>query len=168
MTETQTIPKELQLAVEGMTCAACVGRVEQTLNKVPGVLGASVNLATETANVHYDPAVIQPEQLAEAVQSAGYAVGSQELSFGVSGMTCAACVGRVERALNKVPGVLGASVNLATEAATVRYTPGTVTPDDLFRTVEDAGYGVEGQVTEAETAAETPRTAPPPACGVTC
>ncbi|RTR28028.1 heavy metal translocating P-type ATPase (plasmid) [Deinococcus radiophilus] len=157
MTETQTIPKELQLAVEGMTCAACVGRVEQTLNKVPGVLGASVNLATETANVHYDPAVIQPEQLAEAVQSAGYAVGSQELSFGVSGMTCAACVGRVERALNKVPGVLGASVNLATEAATVRYTPGTVTPDDLFRTVEDAGYGVEGQVTEAETAAETPQ-----------
>ncbi|GHG05303.1 ATPase [Deinococcus piscis] len=135
--------KELRFAVEGMTCAACSSRVERALNKVPGVETASVNLATEAASVRYDPATVAPEQLIRAVQDAGYGVGTATADFGVTGMTCAACVGRVERALKKTPGVLDASVNLATERASVRYSPTMLTPEDLYSAVEAAGYGAE-------------------------
>ena len=135
--------KELRLPVEGMTCAACVGRVERALQKVPGVEEAQVNLATEAANVHYDPAAVAPEQLVQAVQQAGYSVETAAADFGVTGMTCAACVGRVERALKKAPGVLDASVNLATERASVRYLPGVSSAEDLYAAVEAAGYGTE-------------------------
>ncbi|MCY1704050.1 heavy metal translocating P-type ATPase [Deinococcus sp. SL84] len=135
--------KELRLPVEGMTCAACVGRVERALQKVPGVEEAQVNLATEAASVHYDPAAVAPEQLVQAVQKAGYSVETAAADFGVTGMTCAACVGRVERALKKAPGVLDASVNLATERASVRYLPGMSSAEDLYAAVEAAGYGTE-------------------------
>ena len=113
------------LAVEGMTCAACSGRVEKALAAVPGVAEATVNLATERATVHFDAAETSPLALAEAVQRAGYDVRTEEVTFAVGGMTCAACVGRVETALQRADGVVEASVNLATERATVRYAAGT-------------------------------------------
>jgi P-type Cu+ transporter len=60
----------------------------------------------------------------------------------VAGMTCASCVGRVERALRKVPGVAVASVNLAAETASVEYLPGVASVADLRAAVEGAGYTV--------------------------
>jgi copper ion binding protein len=118
---------KLTLPIEGMTCASCVGRVERALAAVPGVESASVNLATERAEVRLSAAVARADLVA-AVEAVGYDVpapaipaapaGSVELA--VEGMTCASCVGRVERALRAVPGVEEASVNLATERATVR------------------------------------------------
>ncbi|WP_427912860.1 heavy metal translocating P-type ATPase [Ramlibacter sp. MMS24-I3-19] len=110
----------IEFPVQGMTCASCVARVEKALAKVPGVQEASVNLATETATVRAD-AGVQVPQLRAAVEKAGYAVPEQSLSLDVSGMTCASCVARVEKALRKTPGVLGAEVNLATEKAQVTF-----------------------------------------------
>ncbi len=144
-------PARATLAVEGMTCAACVGRVERALAAVPGVEEASVNLATERATVRFDPAQASPLDLAAAVRRAGYDVRTESVSFGVGGMTCAACVGRVERALAAVPGVEEATVNLATERATVRFPAGAVDADALRAAVERAGYEV----------VETPSGTPP-------
>src|SRR3954471_11427 len=62
----------IDLQVEGMTCASCVGRVEKALLKVPGVSSASVNLATEKATVHALPGVSAPA-LTAAIEKAGYA-----------------------------------------------------------------------------------------------
>ncbi|MDQ6603322.1 MAG: copper ion binding protein, partial [Chloroflexota bacterium] len=113
-----------ELAVSGMTCASCVMRVEKKLKKVAGVSDAAVNLATEHAVVTYDPAQATPESLVQAVENAGYGAQVEAVdeplsaTLAVSGMTCAACVRRVERALLKVPGVENAGVNLATERAT--------------------------------------------------
>ena len=129
------------LAVEGMTCAACSGRVEKALAAVPGVAEATVNLATERATVHFDAAETSPLALAEAVQRAGYDVRTEEVSFAVGGMTCAACVGRVETALQNADGVVEASVNLATERATVRYAAGTDV-ESLYEAVRRTGYDV--------------------------
>lgn len=134
--------KELQIGVEGMTCAACVNRVERGLKKVEGVEAASVNLATERATVAYDPATTTPQALIEKIQEVGYTPVVAEVELGVTGMTCAACVGRVERALKKLDGVLEASVNLATERATVRYLPASTGPAQFKRAIRDAGYGV--------------------------
>ncbi|MHB1865582.1 MAG: copper ion binding protein, partial [Candidatus Saccharimonadales bacterium] len=102
-----------------MTCASCVARVERALGQVPGVLEATVNLATETAEVHLAPeAASTDEELAAAVEAAGYRAVSQRppasVVLEIEGMTCASCVARVERALGQVPGVLEATVNLAT------------------------------------------------------
>jgi Cu+-exporting ATPase len=107
------------IAVEGMTCASCVGRVEKAIAGVAGVASASVNLATERAEVRY---VGQPvhEAVVAAIRKAGYEVEPESFDLGVEGMTCASCVGRVEKALAGVPGVVVASVNLATERATIR------------------------------------------------
>ncbi|MFC6920514.1 heavy metal translocating P-type ATPase [Meiothermus taiwanensis] len=134
--------KELQIGVEGMTCAACVNRVERGLKKVEGVEAASVNLATERATVAYDPATTTPQALIEKIQEVGYTPVVAEVELGVTGMTCAACVGRVERALKKLDGVLEASVNLATERATVRYLPASTGLAQFKRAIRDAGYGV--------------------------
>ncbi|MDQ3638487.1 MAG: heavy metal translocating P-type ATPase, partial [Actinomycetota bacterium] len=125
-----------------MTCASCVRRVERALSKGAGVRSAGGNFAAERATVEYDPKVTDVGKLVKTVEGAGYGADTQETGFGVTGMTCASCVGRVEKALKKVPGVLEADVNLATERANVRYLAGEVGRRGLEGAVEGAGYGV--------------------------
>ncbi|OJB05259.1 copper-transporting ATPase [Burkholderia ubonensis] len=142
----------IELEIEGMTCASCVARVEKALANVPGVTRASVNLATERATVDA-AAGVTTTQLVDAVRQAGYqatpvaepepaiapdaALGAIELDIG--GMTCASCAGRVEKALANVPGVARASVNLATERATV-HGAAPLDPAALIAAVTAAGY----------------------------
>ena len=135
------------LPVEGMTCASCVGRVERALQKVPGVVEASVNLATEAASVRAAPGIGLAD-LRVAVEKAGYTVGESSVTLAIDGMTCASCVSRVEKALLRVPGVLRAEVNLATESASV--TLATRHIDEaalmaLLAAVERAGYTARPQ-----------------------
>src|ERR671910_264801 len=132
----------ITIPVTGMTCASCVRRVERTLSEKEGVAQASVNFAAEKASVTYEPAATNPDELIRAIRDAGYGADVREKTFSVPGMTCASCVGRGERALQKVPGVLEASVNLANERATVEYLADEVEPRDLEKAVEGAGYRV--------------------------
>ncbi|OLU14080.1 copper-translocating P-type ATPase [Pseudomonas sp. PA1(2017)] len=125
------------LPISGMTCASCAGRVERALRGVAQVTTAHVNLASERARVQA-PAEQLPALVA-AVAKAGYEVPAQHLDLAITGMTCASCVGRVERALGKQPGVLAVSVNLATERARVEVLPGTET-QALLNAVDAAGY----------------------------
>lgn len=129
----------LSLPVDGMTCASCVGRVERALKAVPGVQTASVNLATERADLTFTGAA-DPQAAVRAIESAGYAVREETTELAIEEMTCASCVGRVEKALTQLPGVLEASVNLATERARVRHLAGVVAITDLEAAVEKAGY----------------------------
>ena len=128
----------LSLPIEGMTCASCVGRVEAALRKVDGVGSVTVNLATERAEVRPSgDGTIDRTALVQAIEKAGYDVPAQTVDLSVEGMTCASCVGRVERALQAVPGVAQATVNLATERATVR---GVAAPGALLAAIKKAGY----------------------------
>jgi len=129
----------LSLPVEGMTCASCVGRVERALKAVPGIDSAAVNLATERADITFSGQA-DPQAAVSAIERAGYAVREETLELAIEGMTCASCVGRVEKALKKVAGVLEANVNLATERARVRYLAGMVAAADLEAAVKQAGY----------------------------
>nr|WP_276553992.1 heavy metal translocating P-type ATPase [Burkholderia multivorans] len=146
----------VELDIDGMTCASCVSRVEKALAKVPGVTHASVNLATERATVEAS-ADVSAAQLVEAVEQAGYQAmpvesapsparstsaereATHSIDLDIGGMTCASCVSRVEKALEKVPGVTHASVNLATERASVRAA-GPLDVDALIAAVTTAGY----------------------------
>jgi Cu+-exporting ATPase len=137
-------PAETTLAITGMTCASCARRIEKSLAKVDGVSAATINLATERATVVYDPSLVSRETLKAAVEKTGYGVRdeTEELTLPITGMTCAACVRRVENALRQVKGVTAATVNLATEKATVRFDPTQVGRSTLVAAVEKAGYGV--------------------------
>ena len=137
------------LDVEGMTCASCVGRVERALKAVPGVQTASVNLATERAEV--TGVAVDRALLVKAVEDAGYDVPSRPVDLQIEGMTCASCVARVERALKTVSGVTYASVNLATERA---HVIGQADPAALIRAIEDAGYDARLAVSAADLSEE--------------
>ncbi len=139
---------QLIVEVEGMTCASCVAHVEDALKEVPGVSKVSVNLATERALVELDPREVTPSDLTQALDDAGYGAGVDKVTLNIGGMTCAACVAHVEDALTEVSGVVSASVNLATEQATVQYLSGVATLTDFGEMVQDAGYSVEGVVGE--------------------
>lgn len=144
---------EVSFGVKGMTCASCVGRVERTLKKQTGVSSATVNLATEKASVTFDESAGGSlDQLLESVQNAGYEPVIADEELGVRGMTCASCVRRVEKAINRLPGVLGASVNLATEKASLRFLPEVTTLAAIQQAIREAGYEpVEESRENAET-----------------
>lgn len=129
----------LSLPVEGMTCASCVGRVERALKAVPGVQTAAVNLATERADITFS-GLADPQAAVRAIESAGYTVREETTELAIEDMSCASCVGRVEKALATIPGVLEATVNLATERARVRHFAGVVSTADLEAAVQQAGY----------------------------
>ncbi|MEN0077290.1 MAG: heavy metal translocating P-type ATPase, partial [Paracraurococcus sp.] len=144
-------PPPRSLPIAGMTCAACANRVQRALAKVPGVTAASVNAASERAEIAGSAAL---PDLVAAVQRAGYAVPETTLSLGIAGMTCATCALRVEKALRRVPGVLEAGVNLATETARIRMLAGTAEAA-LAEAVRRAGYAVRS-AEAAEAAAAAP------------
>jgi Cu+-exporting ATPase len=132
----------VEIPIEGMTCASCVARNEKALRRLAGVSQANVNFATEKATVTFDPAQIDVGRLTATIEQAGYEVPSATETLVIEGMTCASCVGRNEKALRNVPGVVRADVNLATEKATVQYLPGQASRDDLVAAVRRAGYTV--------------------------
>ncbi|RDL48358.1 Copper-transporting P-type ATPase [Ensifer sp. M14] len=127
------------IPVEGMTCASCVARVEKAIRAVPGVTSASVNLATERADVRFD-GTTKTADIVKAIENSGYGAAEESVELAIEGMTCASCVARIEKALKAVPGVTEANVNLATERASVRLTKGVVTAASLEEAVRAAGY----------------------------
>lgn len=129
--------QKFELDIEGMSCASCAARIEKALKKIPEVLEANVNLSTEKA---YVTAVssLQQQALVKAIQKAGFDVKADQLELNIEGMTCASCVARVEKALNKVEGVTAASVNLATETAQVSGSNLNIA--NLIQAVKKAGY----------------------------
>ncbi len=166
-------PASIELDIDGMTCASCVSRVEKALAKVPGVTRASVNLATERATVDVT-ADVSAARLAEAVKQAGYgatpvagaaippaaSTTPADLELDIDGMTCASCVGRVEKALAAVPGVARVSVNLATERASV-HGAGALDAATLIAAVTTAGY--RASLADASSAGATAGTDTQPA-----
>jgi Cu+-exporting ATPase len=137
-----------------MTCASCVRTVEKGLARTAGVSGCEVNFAAETAQVAYDPALVQPAGLVAAVQGLGYDVPTTTTTLAIGGMTCASCVRTVEVSLKRLPGVVSAGVNFAAETATVVYVPTTVSVADLTRAVIEAGYGARPVAAPGELSAE--------------
>jgi len=140
----------IDIPVRGMTCASCVSRVEKAIRSVEGVTAANVNLATERAHVEFAPAEADPAAVADAIRNAGYEPSESAVELKIDGMTCASCVNRVEKALRRVPGVVEASVNLATERASVRYLGGPDMMGRLTNAVEQTGYEAKPVQREGE------------------
>ncbi|MBW4985256.1 heavy metal translocating P-type ATPase [Mameliella sp. CS4] len=132
-------PKQISLPIEGMSCASCVGRVDRALNAIDGVEDVSVNLASESARMSVDAHKGIPEVI-ETLRELGYPARKARAELTIEAMSCASCVGRVDKALAAVPGVVEVNVNLASETATVVYVEGLVTTSDLVKASGVAGY----------------------------
>jgi Cu+-exporting ATPase len=131
------------LSIGGMTCAACAGRIEKAVRKIEGVNTATVNLASEKLFVEYSGTQTL-SGVKEAVVKIGYQVLDKPkgttVTIPIGGMTCAACSARVEKAIKKLEGIESATVNLATEKATVVYNPLKVRVSAVREAIEKAGY----------------------------
>ena len=129
------------LPITGMTCANCAANIERSLKKLTGVDEVSVNFASEQAAVSFDPQQVQLHEVINKIQGAGFGVAAATAEMPVTGMTCANCAANIERVLNKkVPGVVDASVNFASERVSVRYLPDAVGLDAIIAAIEKAGY----------------------------
>lgn len=134
--------KKVELPITGMSCASCVARIEKGLSKMSGIVNAKVNFATEKATITFDPAGAHIGDFVATIKDLGYEAGLDKVTLPIQGMSCASCVKKVENALNGLEGVVRASVNFATERATVQYIPGVVSIEDFRRAVKKAGYEV--------------------------
>ncbi|MFQ5466039.1 MAG: copper ion binding protein, partial [Thermodesulfobacteriota bacterium] len=147
--------KTVDLPVTGMSCASCAAKIEKGLSGLGGIRRASVNFATERVSITYDPAAVELDGFVETIRDLGYGAGVERITLPVTGMSCASCVDKIEGALGALGGVVQASVNFATEKATVDYIPTIVGVDDMVRAVRGAGYdavvaGVEEDLLERE------------------
>ena len=140
MTSTRDSIGSMNLPVSGMTCGACATRLQKALSRVPGIHSATVNFATERADVELDPEAIDVKSIVGAIAKTGFSVREEKFSLGFKGMTCGACVQRIEKALMRVPGVLDATVNLVLERAEVRVVSGRSSARDLGKVVEKSGF----------------------------
>jgi len=134
--------ERIDLPITGMSCASCAAKIEKGLSNIEGVSKTTVNFAAEKATVVFNPAQTELSLLIEKVKDLGYGARAEKAILPVQGMTCASCVNKVEKALGSVNGVIHASVNFATERATVEYVPDAVTIWDLKKAVQEAGYQV--------------------------
>ncbi|MCG8428967.1 MAG: heavy metal translocating P-type ATPase [Chromatiales bacterium] len=150
MSEQNTNLSNLHLAVEGMTCAACSTRLEKVLNRQQGIATASVNLANNSAAVEFDSKTLSVTDIAAAIAKAGFAVPRETYEFNIIGMTCAACSTRLEKVLSRQPGVEEASVNLATERASVTGPAGSLSAQALIQAVAKTGFTATPVQNEAE------------------
>jgi len=143
--ESKNPEKELEridLPITGMSCASCALKIEKGLASVEGVSEATVNFAAEKATVVFHPDQTNLSHLIEKVKDLGYGAKVEKVLLPIQGMTCASCVNRVEKALSSLKGVVHASVNFATERASVEYIPEEVMIRDLKKVVQEAGYQV--------------------------
>ncbi len=145
--------QKITLPVSGMTCANCAMNIERSVKKLPGVTDTSVNFASEEAAVTYDPEQIKLPEIVERIEKAGFHVTPQRTEFPVRGMTCANCAMNIERTLKrKLPGVLNASVNFASERVSVEYLPSLTSTEEMAQAIEKAGF--EAVLTEETGAGE--------------
>jgi len=130
------------LPISGMTCANCAANIERTVGKLEGVSEARVNFASEQASLDFDPRTVPLKEVVSRIQGAGFGVPTATVELALTGMTCANCAANIERTLSrKVPGVVTANVNFASERAMVTYVPGAAAVSEMVAAVEAAGYG---------------------------
>jgi P-type Cu+ transporter len=142
-------PEKAHIHITGMTCTTCAATIRKSLTDTPGVEQANVSFASEKASIEYDPSKANLTKIKDTISQMGYRVATKKTIFPVVGMTCASCVARVETALSNVPGVISASVNLASEKATVEYSEETNIAG-LRQAVEEAGYTLGQEATTLE------------------
>lgn len=133
----------IEMPIRNMKCASCAVNIERDLNALNGVEKASVNYASATAHVSYDPQRVSLADMESKIRKTGYAIGRAEGDITIKDLRCASCVSFIEHTLQATPGVLEAVVNVSSGQAHVVYVPAATSMVNLQKAVESAGYQVE-------------------------
>jgi Cation transport ATPase len=123
-----------------MSCATCVGNVEEAVDSLTGVDEVNANFAADEGSVAYDPEAVSLSEIYEAIEGSGYDPVRETLTVDIGGMSCATCSKTNKEAIESVPGVIEATVNFASDEATVEYNPVDTEIDQIYEAIEDAGY----------------------------
>lgn len=142
--------KEITLGVSGMTCSACALNIEKILKKKEGVDSATVNLELGRAKVSFNPSLISPQEIGEAIESIGYKVEKDKVTLNIQGMSCASCAANIEKILNKTEGVISASVNLPLEKGVVEFDSTRISVREIIAAIQGIGYGASVQAENVE------------------
>ncbi len=140
--------KKAVFRIKGMHCVACARTIERFLRRKEGVFNVNVNFAAESAVVEYNPEKIRVEEMMDVVKELGYEPipvdeeKTRRINIKIGGMSCASCAARIEKALKGIDGVKYASVNFATETATIEYYPEVASILDFRESIEKLGYRV--------------------------
>ena len=134
--------KRIDLPVLGMTCASCAATIQKDLSGLPGIDNANVNFANSNATVFYQPRLVQVKDLVSSIQKSGYDVSIAKVEIPIQGIQCASCVQTIEKSLIQAPGVVKASVNMASETASVEYLPSVTSVAEITKAIESSGYRV--------------------------
>lgn len=143
--------RNVQIDIEGMSCASCASAIEKALSRVNGIEKAGVNLGSEKADVYYDADKSNLSELEEAVQNAGYNVRNEKVVVNIGGMSCAHCVKTLTRALKQLDGISSVKINLGTEKAYITYNSGLTGTSQMKQSIEQTGYqylGIEQEQTQ--------------------
>lgn len=140
--------EKLQLHVKGMTCASCVAAIEKHMQKLRGCHKILVSLIAARAEIHYDPSLITPNEIAESLTDLGFpasilkqnTAGIAEIDLEIGGMTCASCVHKIESNVCKLPGVQSGKVALTTKRGKFTYDPEITGPRSLIEAIERLGF----------------------------
>lgn len=143
--------KTLELPITGISCAGCAAKIESGVTRLQGIERATVNAAAETLTVAYDPAKVSAKEFVRTVRDLGYDAGFETVVMPVGGMHCSSCVARIERHVCALDGVIRASINLATEQASVEYVPRQISPAEIRESIVSLGYDVQEPEARAET-----------------
>jgi Cu+-exporting ATPase len=135
--------KEITLGVSGMTCSACALNIEKVLKKKEGVDSVAVNLELGRAKVIFEPSLISPQEIGDAIESIGYKVEKDKVTLNLQGMSCASCATNIEKILNKTEGVISASVNFPLEKAFVEFDSSQISVREIIAAVQGIGYGAD-------------------------
>jgi Cu+-exporting ATPase len=128
------------LEIEGMSCATCVGNVQEAVGSLAGIEEVSANFAADEGSVTYDPEAVSLGEIYEAVEKSGYEPVAETLSVEVGGMSCSTCSAAVADATESVPGVIESTVNFASDEATIEYNPIDTDLSAIYDAIEAAGY----------------------------
>ncbi|MCU4744456.1 heavy metal translocating P-type ATPase [Natronoglomus mannanivorans] len=136
------------LDIRGMSCATCASTIEDAVADLEGVTSVDVNFATDEATLKYEPDEVGLDEIYGAIEDAGYDPDRTKTTIGIAGMTCSTCAETNTEAIERVPGVLEADVNFATDEATVAFNPHDTSLSAIYDAIEDAGYEPDRQVDE--------------------
>ncbi|MHA2407070.1 MAG: copper ion binding protein, partial [Candidatus Ranarchaeia archaeon] len=143
----------VSLPIGGIHCANCATTITTALEKSEGIVKANVNLATEKAQIVFDPEITNLDTIGKTIESIGYSVIRQSVVFEIRGMSCASCVKTIEDGIGKLPGIYSVVVNLATERASVEFNPDSISVSEIKRAVKNLGFEAQVYAEDTERAA---------------
>ncbi|XP_066144632.1 copper-transporting ATPase 1 isoform X2 [Euwallacea fornicatus] len=140
--------EKCHIQIKGMTCGSCVAAIEKHVQRITGCHKILVSLLAARAEVHFDPSLVTPPNIASSITELGFpasvtvqsGAGKSEVDLEILGMTCSSCVHKIESTISKIPGVVSAQVALTVQKGKFKYDPEVTGPRTIIDAINKLGF----------------------------